>query len=86
MPWLKTGTHTHYNAKLRLPDKGRAIKGLVVCYVVWLGSIKWVFGAAQGVSLVSCCGKDDYQAPVSQHPIDTFRYNTIHYQMQQLWR
>ena len=32
MPWLqKTGT-THYHAQLGLPDKGRAIKGLVVCY------------------------------------------------------
>ena len=27
----KTGA-THYHAQLGLPDKGRAIKGLVVCY------------------------------------------------------
>ena len=30
MPWPKTGV-TQYNAQLGLPDKGRAIKGLVVC-------------------------------------------------------
>ena len=29
MPWSKTGV-THYHAQLGLPDKGRAIKGLVV--------------------------------------------------------
>ena len=30
MPWPKTGA-TLYNAELGLPDKGRAIKWLVVC-------------------------------------------------------
>ncbi len=30
MPWPQTGV-THYHAQLGLPDKGRAIKGLVVC-------------------------------------------------------
>ena len=30
MPWPKTGS-TKYHAQLGLPDKGRAIKGLVVC-------------------------------------------------------
>ena len=30
MPWPKTGT-TQYHAQLGLPDKGRAVKGLVVC-------------------------------------------------------
>ncbi len=30
MPWPQTGA-THYHAQLELPDKGRAIKGLVVC-------------------------------------------------------
>ncbi len=30
MPWPQTGA-THYYAQLGLPDKGRAIKGLVVC-------------------------------------------------------
>ena len=30
MPWPQTGA-TQYPAQLRLPDKGRAIKGLVVC-------------------------------------------------------
>ena len=31
MPWPKTGA-TEYHAQLGLLDKGRAIKGLVVCY------------------------------------------------------
>ncbi len=39
MPWHQTRA-THYHADLGLPDKSRAIKGLVVCYVVWLVSIK----------------------------------------------
>ena len=30
MPWPQTGA-IHYYAQLGLPDKGRAIKGLVVC-------------------------------------------------------
>ena len=38
MPWPQTGA-THNHAQLGLPDKGRAIKGLVVRYEVWLGSM-----------------------------------------------
>ena len=30
MPWPQTGA-TQYHVQLGLPDKGRAIKGLVVC-------------------------------------------------------
>ena len=30
MPWPQTGA-TQYHAQLGLPDKGRTIKGLVVC-------------------------------------------------------
>ena len=41
MPWPQTGA-THYHAQLGLPDKRRAIKGSVVCYVAWLGSMKGV--------------------------------------------
>ena len=44
MPWpYKTGA-THYQTQLGLPDKGRIIKGLFVCYVVWLGSIIYETG------------------------------------------
>ena len=39
MPWPQTDA-THYHAHLGLSDKGLAIKELVVCYVMWLGSIK----------------------------------------------
>ena len=55
---------------LGLQYKGRTIKGLVVCYVVWLRSIGWVFG------LVACCGhQDSYRAQVPQHPIDSLEYH-----------
>ena len=48
MPWPQTGA-TQNHAQLGLPDKDRAIKGLVVCDVVWLGSIRgWVLELAQG--------------------------------------
>ena len=42
MPWPQTGA-TQYHAQLGLPDKGRATKEWVVCYVVWLRSMGWVF-------------------------------------------
>ena len=38
MPWLQTCA-VHYHVQLGLPDKGCAMKGLVVCYVAWLESI-----------------------------------------------
>ncbi len=72
MPWLQTGI-THYRVQLGLSNKYRVIKGLVVCYVVWLGLI-YVMGLwtiAKCVSLVHRCGKDSYQAQVPQYPIDT---------------
>ena len=47
MPCPKTGS-THYNLQFGLRDKGCAIKGLVVYYVVWLESMGWVFGQGQG--------------------------------------
>ena len=58
-----TGTN-HYNAQLELSDKSRAIKGLVACYVVWLGSIKgMVFRTtARWVGLVPCFGQDCYKS------------------------
>ena len=36
---LTPNRRTHYHAHLGLPDQGCAIKGLVVCFVVWLGSM-----------------------------------------------
>ncbi len=33
---------TNHHAHLKLPDKGRAIKESVACYVAWLGSM--IFG------------------------------------------
>ena len=56
-----------------LPDKSCAIKGLVVCYVVWLGSMKGMgLGTnARFVDLITCCDQDGYRAQVQQHPIET---------------
>ncbi len=41
MPWPKTGA-TQYHTQKGLPDKGRAIKGLFVCYVAW--QISMIYG------------------------------------------
>ena len=67
MPWPKTGITN----SLSCTDKGRAIKGLVVSYVVWLGPLIYGMGLwtkARCVGLVPCFGKDGYQAQVPQHP------------------
>ncbi len=69
MPWLQTCA-THYHAQLGLPDKGRSINDLVVCYVVWLGS--------RCVVQFLVCGQDGYRALVPQHPIDTYIIYTYH--------
>ena len=64
MSWSQTG-ETCYHAQLRHPDKGRAIKRLFVCYVVWLGYIisrMGLWNSARCVGLVPCCGQDGYQA------------------------
>ena len=34
MPWSNTGA-TQYCEQLRLPDKGRTLKEIVVCWSVW---------------------------------------------------
>ena len=71
MPWPQTGA-THYHAQLGLPDKGSANNVLVVCYVVWLGSMKgmglrtW----ARCAGLVPYCDQVGYRAQVPQHLIE----------------
>ncbi len=55
MPWSQIGA-THYHAKLGLPDKGRAIKGLVVCYDLWDGSLD----KRKVCGLVPFFGQDGY--------------------------
>ena len=35
---------THYHAQLELPDDGHAIKGLIVCYIVWLRLMTYSMG------------------------------------------
>ncbi len=70
MPWPLTGT-TQYKPQLGLSDKGRANKGLVVCYVVWLGFMPWdgSLDKRKERCLVPCCGQVGYQAQVPQHLI-----------------
>ena len=43
MPWPEIGA-THYHVQLGLSNKGRTIKVLIVCYVVWLGSMIYGMG------------------------------------------
>ncbi len=45
--WTQTG-ETQYNAQLRLPDKGGAIKWLVVCNNLDLDPLDLLNGLAQG--------------------------------------
>ncbi len=47
MPWPKTGA-TQYHAQLGLPDKGRAIKGLIVCNSWDLEPREWLNGLVPG--------------------------------------
>ncbi len=77
MPWPKKTGATHYHAQLGLPDKGRAIKGFVVCWSMarindlWDGSMD----KRKVRSLVPCCGQDGNRAQVPQHPIDSYNIN-----------
>ena len=50
MPWPYTGA-THYHAQLGLLDKGRAIKGLVVCNSWDLEPLDLINGLALGCPL-----------------------------------
>ncbi len=72
MPWPLTGA-INCHAQLGHPDKDRAIKGLVVCNVVWLGYMKGMGQrtCARCAGLFSFCGQCSYQAQVPQHPIKT---------------
>ena len=73
---LAPNWHISFYVQLGLPDKGREIKGLVVCYVVWLGSMISGDGsldARKARGLDPCCGQDGYRAQVPQHPIDSYR-------------
>ncbi len=47
MPWHKTGA-THYHTHSGYPDKGRAIKLLVVCITWDLEPLDLLDGLAQG--------------------------------------
>ena len=47
MPWPQTGT-THYHAQLGFLDKGRTIKGLVICNNWDLEPLDLLYGLAIG--------------------------------------
>ncbi len=59
--------------QLGLPDKGRAIKGLGFCCIVWFRSMKemGLKTCERCAGLVPYCGQDGYPAQVQQHPIET---------------
>ena len=73
MPWPQTGI-THYHAQIGLSNKGRAMKGLVVCSEVWLGSMKGMGlrNCVRRKVLVPCMVRIViYRAQVPQHPTIT---------------
>ena len=72
MPWPKTG-ETRYHAQLGLPDKGRAIKGLVVCWN--MARINDLWNRSMDKRKVRCLVsyvQDGNRAQVPQHPIDSY--------------
>ncbi len=71
MPWPKQAQLISMHTQLGLQDRGRAIKGLVVRYEVWLESMRWMHlrAYARCACLVPCCGQDDHRAKVPQQPI-----------------
>ncbi len=73
MPWSQTGA-THYYAKLGLQDKGRALKGLAVCWSMAIINDLWDGSMDQRKvrGLVPCYGHYCNRAQVPQHPIDSF--------------
>ena len=69
----KTGA-THYHGQLRLKDKGRAIKGLVVCWSMARINDLWdgFKDKRKMRSLVPYCGQDGNPAQVPQYPLDSY--------------
>ena len=51
MPWSQTGV-TQYHAQLGIPDKGRAIKGLIFCYNWNLEPLDLLNGLALGINRI----------------------------------
>ncbi len=74
MPWPKKTGVTQHHAQLGLPDKGRAFKGLVVCWsMARINDLRDGSMDKRKVrSLVPCCGQDGKRAQVPQHPIDSY--------------
>ena len=62
----RRSTKTQYHSQLGLPDKGRAIKGLVVCYVEWLGFMKGI--VLRYLGLVPYCDKDSFELKYINNP------------------
>ncbi len=51
-PLAKTGTTHNLHSSTRLPDKCRAIIGLVVCYVAWIYERGWVLRLVWSLDVV----------------------------------
>ncbi len=71
---LKVVPTAYIYDRLSLPDKDCAIKGLFVCYVVWVGFMIYGMDLWTSVRCVSlfpgCRTQNGYRAQVLQHPID----------------
>ena len=81
MPWPQKGA-THYHSWLGLSDKGRAIKGLVVCYVVWLGTMiyemdLWTSAVCVSLSLI-VVRITTSSSTATPHRYMQIQYNTMH--------
>ena len=70
---------THYHKQLGILDNGRTNKGLVVCYLVRLRSMKGIGLklCARYVGVVPCCSQDGYRAQELQHPIEKQQQHII---------
>ncbi len=75
MPQPQTGA-THYQAQLGSPNKGREIKGLVVCWSMARINDLWEesMDKRNVPGLVICCGQDGYRAQVPQRPLDSYSF------------
>ena len=82
MPWPQKTDATHYHAQLGLPDKSRAIKGLIANVCCSMAKINDLWDGAMDQRNVRglvpcCCCQDGYRAQVPQHTKNTYRYISL---------
>ncbi len=62
---------------VRTTKKRWSIKGLVVCYVVWLESMIYGMGLwdkRKVRSQIPCCSQDGFESEYRNNPMDSYRY------------